>query len=120
MIQSFINSERAIATVAAFILTYFVALSLGRFFKRRAHVPLGFSFQIFCLTLAFYAAITVYGVQANWYNHVGAAVVLLSPVVVVPFVNLVRLDLSWGQPNGDPLFQLGVNEKFVAQRNRVR
>ena len=40
--------------------------------------------------------------------------------LVVPFVNLVRLDLSWGQPNGDPLFQLGVNEKFVAQRNRVR
>ena len=40
--------------------------------------------------------------------------------LVVPFVNLVRLDLSFGQPNGDPLLQLGVNEKFVAQRNRVR
>ncbi len=40
--------------------------------------------------------------------------------LVVPFVNLVRLDLSFGQPNGSALFQLGVNEKFVAQRNRVR
>jgi outer membrane protein insertion porin family len=40
--------------------------------------------------------------------------------IVFPFVNLVRLDLAFGQPNGNPLFQLGVNEKFVAQRNRVR
>ena len=40
--------------------------------------------------------------------------------LVVPFVNLVRLDLSFGQPDGSALFQLGVNEKFVAQRNRVR
>ena len=40
--------------------------------------------------------------------------------LVVPFVNLVRLDLSFGDPNGSALFQLGVNEKFVAQRNRVR
>ena len=40
--------------------------------------------------------------------------------LVVPFVNLVRLDLSFGQPNGSALCQLGVNEKFVAQRNRVR
>jgi outer membrane translocation and assembly module TamA len=40
--------------------------------------------------------------------------------VIVPFVNLVRLDLSFGQPDGSALFQLGVNEKFVAQRNRVR
>src|SRR5437660_12809000 len=87
MIQACIISQRAAATAVAFILTYFVVLSLGRFFKRRAHVPLGFSFQIFCLTLAFYAAITVYGVQANWRNHVGAALVLLSSVLVVAFVN---------------------------------
>jgi outer membrane protein insertion porin family len=40
--------------------------------------------------------------------------------LIVPFVNLVRLDLSWGQPDGNALFKLGVNEKFVAQRNRVR
>ena len=93
MIQSFINSQRSVATMVAFVLTYFVLLSLGRFFKRRAHVPLGFFFQIFCLTLAFYAAITVYGVQADWRNHVGAALVLLSPAVVVAFVNHYLWDL---------------------------
>ncbi|PYK77430.1 MAG: hypothetical protein DME38_13640 [Verrucomicrobia bacterium] len=103
MIQSFINSERPIATVAAFILTYFVVLSLGRFFKRRAHVPLGFSFQIFCLTLAFYAAITVYGVQANWRNHVGAALVLLSSVLVVAFVNRYLWDFYFEKKRQTPI-----------------
>lgn len=103
MIQSFINSERPIATVAAFILTYFVALSLGRFFKRRAHVPLGFSFQLFCLTLAFYAAITVYGVQASWRNHVGAALVLLSSVVVVAFVNRYLWDFYFEKKRQTPI-----------------
>src|SRR5438067_10500875 len=93
MIQSFINSERPVATVAAFILTYFVVLSLGRFFKRRARVPLGFFFQVFCLTLAFYAAITVYGVQADWRNHVGADLVLLSPALIVAFINHYLWDL---------------------------
>src|SRR5437660_8550108 len=103
MIQSFINSERPIATVAAFILTYFVALSLGRFFKRRAHVPLAFSFQLFCLTLAFYAAITVYGVEANWRNHVGAALVLLGSVVVVAFVNRYLWDFYFEKKRQTPI-----------------
>src|SRR5213082_1439359 len=103
MIQSFMNSERPIATVAAFILTYFVVLSLGRFFKRRARVPLGFFFQIFCLTLAFYAAITVYGVQANWRNHVGAALVLLSPAVIVAFVNHYLWDFYFEKKRQTPI-----------------
>src|SRR5207237_9639155 len=87
MIQTFISSQRPIATVIAFILTYFLALTLGRFFKRRAHVPLGFFFQIFCLTLAFYAAITVYGVHANWRRHVGAVLALLSQAFIVAFAH---------------------------------
>lgn len=40
--------------------------------------------------------------------------------IVVPFVNLIRLDLSFGEPGGDAFLKLGVNEKFVTQRNRVR
>src|SRR4030095_14132806 len=103
MIQSFINSQRSIATVAAFILTYFVVLSLGRFFKRRARVPLGFFFQVFCLTLAFYAAIIVYGVEADWRNHVGAALVLLSPVLVVAFVNHYVWDLYFEKKRQTPI-----------------
>jgi outer membrane protein insertion porin family len=40
--------------------------------------------------------------------------------IVAPFVNLIRLDLSFGEPDGAAFFQLGMNEKFVTQRNRVR
>src|SRR3954454_24444606 len=87
MIQSFISSQRAAATFVAFVSTYFVALTLGRFFKRRARAPLGFFFQIFCLTLAFYVAITVYGLKGDWRKHVGAALILLSPAFVISFVN---------------------------------
>ncbi len=40
--------------------------------------------------------------------------------LIVPFVSMIRLDLSFGHPSGDALVEAGVNEKFVAQRNRVR
>src|SRR5205085_11738183 len=103
MIQAFTSSQRGAATVVVFILTYFVALTLGRFFKRRARVPLGFFFQIFCLTLAFYAAITVYGVQANWRNHVGAALVLLSSILVVAFVNRYLWDFYFEKKRQTPI-----------------
>src|SRR6476660_373726 len=87
MIQSFISSQRPVATAAAFLLPSFVALRLARFLHRRARVPLGSFFQVSCLTLACDAASTVYGVQADWRNHIGAALVLLSPAVIVAFVN---------------------------------
>ena len=70
-----------------FVGTFFVALSIGRFLKRRAGVRLGLLFRLFCLILAFYAAITVYGVHASWRNHVGAAAILLSTALVVALVN---------------------------------
>src|SRR6267154_3516444 len=103
MIQAFISSQRAAATVIAFILTYFVALTLGRFFKRRAQVPLGLFFQIFCLTLAFYAAITVYGVQADWRKHVGAALALLSPAFIIAFANRYLWDFYFEKKRQTPI-----------------
>src|SRR6266700_2218126 len=103
MIQAFISSQRAAATAVAFILTYFVALTLGRFFKRRAQVPLGLFFQIFCLTLAFYAAITVYGVQADWRKHVGAALVLLSPAFIIAFANHYLWDFYFEKKRQTPI-----------------
>src|SRR2546423_5905474 len=103
MIQASISSQRPVATAIAFILTYFLALTLGRFFKRRAQVPLGFFFQIFCLTLAFYAAITVYGVHADWRKHVGAALALLSPAFIVAFVNHFLWDLYFEKKRQTPI-----------------
>src|SRR5260370_12161378 len=81
------DTQRAALTVGAFIGTFFIALSLGRLLKRGAGVQLGILYQIFCLTLAFYAALAVYGVQADWRDHVGAAAILLSTALMVALVD---------------------------------
>ncbi len=81
------DTQRAALTVGAFIGTFFVALSIGRLLKRRAGVRLGILYQLFCLTLAFYVALAVYGVHATWRNHIGAAAILLSTAFVVALIN---------------------------------
>ena len=48
---------------------------------------LGLLFQLFCLTLAFYAALSFYGVTASWRNHAGAAAFLLSAAFVVALLD---------------------------------
>ena len=53
MFNEFFQGQRALATVVAFFVVYFVALTIGRLLKRRAAVRLGFLFQFFALTLAF-------------------------------------------------------------------
>ena len=81
------DTQQAALTVGAFMGTFFVALMFGRLLKRGAGVQLGLLYQLFCLTLALYAALAVYGVQADWRNHVGAAAILLSTALVVALVN---------------------------------
>src|SRR4051794_34901744 len=81
------DTQRAALTVGAFIGTFFVALMFGRLLKRGAGVQLGALYQLFCLTLAFYAALVVYGVQTDWRNHVGAAAILLSSALLVALVD---------------------------------
>src|SRR5438105_12750293 len=87
MFNALSEAERDVVTVIVFIGTFFVAVGLGRFLKRRAGVRLGLLFRLFCLMLAFYAAIAAYGVHASWRNHVGAAAILLSTALVVALVN---------------------------------
>ena len=91
------ETERDAITVVVFIATFFVAVAIGRFLKRRAKVRLGFLFRLFCLTLVFYAALAFYGVHAPWRNHVGAAVILLSTALVVALVNRYVWDLYFEQ-----------------------
>jgi small-conductance mechanosensitive channel len=81
------DTQRAALTVGALIGTFFIALSFGRLLKRGAGVQLGMLYQLFCLSLAFYVALAVYGVQADWRNHVGAAAILLSTALVVALIN---------------------------------
>src|SRR5438270_4280500 len=74
-------------TVGAFIGTFFIAQTIGRLLKLRVCVQLGVLYQLLCLTLAFYAALAVYGVHASWRNHIGAVAILLSTAFVVALVN---------------------------------
>jgi small-conductance mechanosensitive channel/CRP-like cAMP-binding protein len=103
MFTSLFETQRAAVTVVVFIGTFFVALWIGRFLKRRAGVRLGILFRLFCLTLAFYAAIGAYGLHADWRNHVGAAVVLLSTAFVVALVNRYVWDFYFEQRRQTPI-----------------
>src|SRR6266853_1120275 len=97
MFNALSEAERDAVTVIAVIGTFFIALGIGRFLKRRAGVRLGLLFRLFCLTLAFYTAIAVYGVHAPWRKHVGAAAILLSTALVVALVNRYVWDLYFEQ-----------------------
>ena len=93
MFDAATEAQRDAITVVVFVGTFFVALGIGRFLKRRAGVQLGLFFRLFCLVLAFYAAIAVYGVHASWRYHVGSAAILLSTALIVALVNRYVWDL---------------------------
>ena len=93
MLNTLPEAQRDAITVVVFLGTFFVAVGIGRFLKHRAGVQLGLLFRLFCLTLAFYAAIAVYGVHAPWRHHVGAAAILLSTALGVALVNRYIWDL---------------------------
>jgi small-conductance mechanosensitive channel/CRP-like cAMP-binding protein len=93
MFNNLLETQRVLLTVVAFVGTFFLALTIGRLLKRRAGVRFGVLYQLFCLVLAFYAALSVYGVHADWKNHVGAGAILLSTAIVVALVNRYIWDL---------------------------
>jgi small-conductance mechanosensitive channel len=103
MFHAVSEAERDAITVLVFIATFFVALGIGRFLKRRAGVQLGLFFRLFCLILAFYAAITVYGVDAPWRYHVGAAAILLSTALIVALVNRYVWDYYFEKKRQTPI-----------------
>src|SRR5213080_3191054 len=97
------DTQRAALTIVAFIGTFIVALSFGRFLKRRAEVRLGILYQLFCLALAFYVALAVYGLEAPWRVHVGAAAILLSTALIVALVNRYVWDLYFERRKQTPI-----------------
>src|SRR6266508_1593308 len=103
MFNALPEAERDAITVIVFIATFFVALGIGRFLKRRAGVQLGLFFRLFCLVLAFYAAITVYGVHASWRYHVGSAAILLSTALIVALVNRYVWDFYFEKKRQTPI-----------------
>src|SRR2546430_3491727 len=97
------DTQRAALTIGAFIGTFIIALAIGRFLKRRASVQLGLFYQLFCLTLAFYAALAVYGVQADWRNHIGAVALLLSTALIVALVDRYVWDVYFERKKQTPI-----------------
>ena len=97
------DTQRAALTVVAFIGTFIVALTFGRFLKRRAEVRLGLLYQIFCLALAFYVALGVYGLEAPWRMHIGAAAILLSTALIVALVNRYVWDIYFERRKQTPI-----------------
>jgi small-conductance mechanosensitive channel len=94
------ETEKAVVTVVVFIATFLIALMIGRLLKRRAGVQLGLFFRLFCLTLAFYIAVWVYGISIDIRNHVGAALVLLSTALLVALINRYIWDLYFEKKRG--------------------
>src|SRR5213083_30700 len=103
MFNALPEAERDAITVIVFLGTFFVAFGIGRFLKRRAGVRIGLLFRLFCLTLAFYAAIAVYGVHAPWRNHVGTAAILLSMALVVALINRYVWDFYFEKKRQTPI-----------------
>src|SRR5256885_16901035 len=103
MFDALPEAERDAITVIVFIGTFFIAVGVGRFLKHRAGVRLGLLFRLFCLILAFYAAIAVYGVHASWRNHVGSAVILLSTALVVALINRYVWDFYFEKKRQTPI-----------------
>jgi small-conductance mechanosensitive channel/CRP-like cAMP-binding protein len=103
MFNALSEAERGAITAVVFVGTFLITLIIGRFLKRRAGVRLGLLFRLFCLILAFYAAITVYGVHASWRNHVGAAAILLSTALVVALVNRYIWDFYFEKKRQTPI-----------------
>ena len=103
MLNAFPETQKLAVTALTFIATFFVALSVGRFLKRRAGVRLGIFFQLFSLTLAFYTAAAVYGVPADWRNHAGAALILLATGVAVALVDRYVWDLYFEKKKQTPI-----------------
>jgi small-conductance mechanosensitive channel len=103
MFDALTEAQRDAITVVVFIGTFFVALIIGRFLKRRAGVQLGLFFRLFCLVLAFYAAIAAYGVHASWRYHVGSAAILLSTALIVALVNRYVWDFYFEKKRRTPI-----------------
>src|SRR5947199_3012829 len=103
MFDAVSEAQRDAITVIVFLGTFFVAFGIGRFLKRRAGVRIGLLFRLFCLTLAFYAAIAVYGVHAPWRNHVGTAAILLSMALVVALINRCVWDFYFEKKRQTPI-----------------
>jgi small-conductance mechanosensitive channel/CRP-like cAMP-binding protein len=103
MLGTLPETQRAAVTVVVFLGSFFITLAIGRLLKRRAGVRLGLLFRLFCLALAFYVAIWIYGVPLQWRTHAAAIVALLSTAFIVALVNRYVWDLYFEKKRQTPI-----------------
>jgi small-conductance mechanosensitive channel/CRP-like cAMP-binding protein len=103
MFTSLLETQKAAVTIVVFVGTFFVALTIGRILKRRAGVRLGVWYRLFCLALAAYAALWMYGVALDLRNHVGTALVLLGAGFVIALVDRYIWDLYFEKKKQTPI-----------------
>ncbi len=97
MFDAFLENSTAARDRAGVRDDYLIALATGRFLKRRAGVRLGIFYQLFCLTLAFYAALSAWGLESSWRNHIGAALIILSTGVLVALIDRYLWEYYFGK-----------------------
>ena len=105
MFTTLLETQKTAVTVVSFIATFFLALTIGRFLKRRAGVRLGLLFRLFCLALAFYAAMWADGVplQSTVRTDVASAAVLLSTAFIVALLNRYVWDFYFEKKRQTPI-----------------
>src|SRR5882762_9829992 len=103
MFSALLETRNAAVTVAVFTGTFLIALAIGRLLKRRAGVRLGLLFRLFCLALAFYTAMWVYGVPLQLRTHIGSAAALLSTAFIVALVNRYVWDFYFEKKRQTPI-----------------
>jgi small-conductance mechanosensitive channel/CRP-like cAMP-binding protein len=105
MFTHLLETQKPIVTVFIFVGTFFAALTIGRLLKRREGVRLGLLFQLFCLTLAFYAAASFYGLNVSWRSHIDAVVILLSTAFVLALLDRYLWDVYFEKRRQTPIPQ---------------
>jgi small-conductance mechanosensitive channel/CRP-like cAMP-binding protein len=103
MFTTFLEAHKPTVTGIIFVGTFFAALTIGRLLKRRAGVRLGILFKLFCLVLAFYAAMSFYGVHVGWLNHVNAAAIWLTTAFVVALLDRYLWDVYFEKKRQTPI-----------------
>ena len=103
MFTHLLETQKPALTAIIFVGTFFATLTIGRWLKRRAGVRLGVLFQLFCLTLAFYAATSFYGVHVGWSNLIHAAAILLGTALVLPLLDRYLWDAYFEKKRQTPI-----------------
>lgn len=94
--------ERALLMLALTPLLYVLAVSLGRWLKRRAGVELGVTYQLFCIVLAIYAPLHFLDLTAPFElrRHLGAAAALLGTVFALALIHRYLWELYFHKKRG--------------------